>query len=283
MVKNITFSNNPLFSGPSLKERELVGSLPYKLIPLDQIEKDPNQPRVNFDEAQLAELTTSIKTYGVISPILVKPNKNSRFTLIAGERRLRASMLAGLKSIPAIVDSTDDQTGERTLAIQLVENLQRSELTPLEKSYAISTLKESNKLSVRDIADKLGISKSSVQRSLDLLDLPDDLLNALRQGASESKILLLAKIEDPKERANYLNQVDILTRSDLSQKINKKTGKASKTTLSAEDLRISDEIRRSLGLKIVLTRKSPKSPAGSLKISFHNDSDLQHVFRKLIS
>ncbi len=282
MVKNITFSNNPLFSGPSLKDREIV-NVPYKLIPLDQIERDPNQPRVNFDEAQLAELTTSIKTYGVISPILVKPNKNSKYTLIAGERRLRASTNAGLTSIPAIIDSTDDQTGERTLAIQLVENLQRSELTPLEKAYAISTLKESNKLSIRDIADKLGISKSSVQRSLDLLDLPDDLLNALRQGASESKIMLLAKIEDPKERAQYLQEVDTLTRSDLSQKLNKKSAKLNKTTLSAEDQRIADEIRRAIGLKIILSRKSPKSPSGSVKISFHNDSDLQHVFRKLIS
>lgn len=280
MGKKIVFSNNPLFSGPSYKEREDSG-IPYREVQLSAIERDPNQPRVQFDEAKLSELCTSIKTYGVLSPILIRPSQfPGKYILVAGERRYRASMDAGLSSIPAIIDSTEDKTGERTLAIQLVENLQRADLSPLEKSYAISALKETHSLSVRSVADHLGISKSAVQRSLDLLDLPDDLLNALREGASESKILLLAKVKDSKERAKMLSGLGDITRDSLRSKVTVKKPKKAKA-ISAEDRRISEEIQRAIGLKVSLQR-GKGSNEGKLSINFHSEEDLQIIFRKLI-
>ena len=134
MTKKIVFSNNPLFSGPSLKDRE-TGGIPYKEVLLSAIERDPNQPRVQFDDEKLNELSNSVKTYGVLSPILLRPSKfPGKYILIAGERRFRASMNAGLKSIPAIIDYTKDETGERTLALQLIENIQRADLKPLERA-----------------------------------------------------------------------------------------------------------------------------------------------------
>ena len=285
MTKKIVFANNPLFSGPSLKDRE-VSPIPYKEIQLSAIERDPNQPRVTFDEEKLSELSQSIKTYGVLSPILVKPGKlPGRYTLVAGERRYRAATLSGLTSIPAIIDSKSDETGERTLAIQLVENLQRAELTPLERAYAISALKEAHSLSVRDVAERIGISKSAVQRSLDLLDLPDDLINALRQGASESKVLLIAKVSDVEQRQVLLKKIDDISREDISLKvpIKKKIIKVNKAGVSPEDRRISDEIQRSLGLKVILARNSRRAQAGKLTINFHSEEDLQEIFRKLVS
>ena len=227
------------------------------------------------------------RTYGVLSPILVRPGKvPGRYQLVAGERRLRASKEAGLNIIPVLIDTKDDDGGARTLAIQLVENMQRSNLTALEKAHAIGALRDAYELSIREVAERLGVSKSSVQRSLDVLDLPDDLINALRQGVAESKVLTLAKIDDPKLRAELLAEVDSLSRKDLevSVKTKKKPAKsAKKKPLSPEDLRIVDEMQRAIGLKVSLARSSQNMESGKLTIDFYSDSDLQHLFRSLVA
>lgn len=283
--RKLVLSNNPLLSGPPLEERERSG-IPYRQIPISVIDRDPNQPRVNFDEERLRELSYSIKNYGVLSPLLVRPSKiPGRYMLIAGERRLRASQLAGLGAVPVLIDQDVDVGGDRTLAMQLVENLQRADLTPLERAHAIGALKEAHNLSVRDIADRLGISKSMVQRSLEILELPDDLLNALREGAAESKILLLSKIEDEEIRASYLKDLDVLTRRQLEKNIDKKAANSEDTqmALSAEDERITDEIQRALGLKVKMHRPTAGSEGGRLSIEFYSNSDLQELFRKLVA
>lgn len=282
--KKLVFANNPLLSGPALKDRERIG-IPYRVLLLDSVDRDKNQPRRSFDEEKLSELSQSIKTYGVLSPILVRPAPAAgRYTLISGERRLRAAQLAGLTSIPALVDQQDDTSDERTLAMQLVENLQRADLAPIERAHAIGALRDAHKLSVRDIAEKLGISKSMVQRSLEILELPDDLLNALKEGASESKVLLLAKIEDVEVRASYLKDIESLTRKDIEKKVSKEGGEKGGTPdLSAEDRRIVDELQRSLGLKVRMNRVSPLAEGGRLTIDFYSPQDLQEIFRRLIA
>lgn len=289
--KNFLFSNNPLLAGPKFDDR-LKSGIPYREVPIELIERDPNQPRVHFDQEKLQELSDSIKTYGVLSPLLVKPIPASgKFKLIAGERRFRASQLAGLTSVPVLVNSDTEENEAKTLSMQLVENLQRSDLTPLERAHAIAALKDSHGLSVRDVAEKLGISKSMVQRSLDILNLPADLLNALREGASESKILLLSKIEDPTLRATYLKDIDSLTRSEIDQKavadgVKKPNAKASHdqgVALTAEDQRIVDEIQRAIGLKVKMSKTSPTGEGGKLAIEFYSAADLQELFRKLIA
>jgi ParB family chromosome partitioning protein len=216
----------------------------------------------------------------------VRPGKTpGRFDLIAGERRLRASRLAGKATIPAIVDQDGNQSEERTLAIQLVENIQRADLTPLERAYAIGALRDAFSLSVRDVAERLGVSKSMVHRSLELLELPDDLLNALKEGASESKVLLLAKIEDPEIRAGYLKDLEVLSRAKLEDKISEGSARdqARKVDLSSEDSRIVDEIQRSLGLKVRMLKVAPEEEKGRLVIEFYSNDDLQEVFRKLVA
>jgi ParB family chromosome partitioning protein len=285
--RNFSFANNPLMQGPALDERAR-GGVPYREIPLSAIEADPNQPRRSFDQEKLQELADSIRLYGVLSPILVRASKlPGRYTVISGERRFRAANLAGLASIPAVVNQGDEAL-DRTLAIQLVENLQRDDLTPLERAHAIGALRDAHNLSIRDIAEKLSISKSAVQRSLEILQLPDDLLNALREGAAESKVLLLAKIDDPTLRATYLKDLDVLTRSELERNIQSKRSTeanddAVQRVVSAEDMRIADEIQRALGMKVKLVRSGAGSENGRLTIDFYGDADLQVIFRKLIS
>ena len=287
--RSFSFANNPLMAGPALDERS-KGGIPYREIPLSAIEADPHQPRQNFDEEKLSELAESIKLYGVLSPILVRSGQlPGRYTLISGERRFRAAHLAGLSSIPAIVNQSEDVDG-RNLAIQLVENLQRDDLSPIERAHAIGALRDAHSLSVRDIADKLSISKSAVQRSLDILQLPHDLLNALKAGASESKVLLLAKIEDESVRATYLKDLDLLTRAQLEENLGTRrtenddiASSSSNKALNAEDQRIADEIQRALGMKVKLTRPNTGAENGRLTIEFYTDGDLQIVFRKLLS
>jgi ParB family chromosome partitioning protein len=282
----LLLANNPLLSGPALAEREKTG-IPYREIPVELIERDANQPRVNFDDEKLKELADSIRIYGVLSPILVKPGKSAgKFTLIAGERRLRAAQIAGLSIIPALVDQDEDDSDTRTLAMQLVENLQRTDLTPLERAHAIGALRDSYNLSIRDIAAKLGVSKSMVQRSLDVLELPDDLLNALREGASESKVLTLSRIEDPAIRASYLKDLETTPRTQIEKELEKQAAKGRKSAasnLTPEDLRIVDEIQRAVGLRVKMVKTSPEHEAGKVIIEFYSNQDLQLIFRKLVA
>lgn len=283
--RKLILAKNPLLSGPALEERTKLG-IPYREIDINLIDPDPNQPRTSFDPERLNELKHSIETYGVLSPVLVRPGKVSgRFILIAGERRFRASQLAGKKVIPALIDSGQEGSADRTLAMQLVENLQRADLSSLERAHAIGALRDSHHLSVRDIAERLGISKSMVQRSLDILTLPDDLLNALRGGASESKILLLAKIDDPEIRATYLKDIESLTRGQLQKNLERQPKNSDDTEkdLSPDDKRVVEEIQRAVGLRVRLMRSSSQPEAGKLSIDFYSNSDLQELFRKLVA
>jgi len=281
--RRLVISNNPLLSGPALSDRDRIG-IPYRVIQLSAIDSDPTQPRRDFDNEKLQELSDSIRMYGVLSPILVRPGPISgRYTIISGERRYRAAKLAGLLEVPALIDQKPEGGEDRTLALQLVENLQRADLTPLERAQAIGALRDSYQLSVRDIADRLGISKSKVQRTLQFLELPDDLMNALKAGVAETKVLLLAEIEDPAIRASYLKDIDSITRDDLQKGVrgNKETREGD--PLSAEDRRIADEIQRAIGLRVKLSRPTAGSDAGRLIIDFYSSSDLQELFRRLVA
>jgi ParB family transcriptional regulator, chromosome partitioning protein len=288
MVKRkFSIANNPLLAGPALQERE-QGVSPYREVSLTAIAPDPRQPRTIFDEEKLQELAFSIKTYGVLSPILVRANKDEpgKYTLVAGERRLRAAKIAGLTSIPVMLNGDSSTDTSRTLAMQLVENLQRADLSPLERAHAIGALKESHGLSVRDIGERLGVSKSMVQRSLDILSLPADLLNALKDGAAESKVLLLSKIEDEEIRATYLKELDVLSRSQLQKDLDRETVRKATPSevveISPEDRRISDEIQRAVGSRVRLVRNRPEGDSGRLIIDFYSSEDLKVLFRRLV-
>ena len=251
-------------------------------MPVDQIQSNPLQPRGVITPESLVDLVDSIREHGILEPLVIAKTP-AGYQLIAGERRVRACQLAGLDQIPALIDQREDQTGETTLAMQLVENLQRTDLSPLERAQAIGVLRETYNLSIRDIGDKLGVSKSMVQRSLEILELPDDLLNALKEGASESKILLLAKVKDEEVRAAYLKDLDVLTRSQIKKDLDHGAGKDPETlSIAPEDARICEEIQRALGLKVRLSRSASNPQAGRLSVEFYSNSDLQEIFRKLV-
>ena len=295
--KTLKFEMNPLLGGPTLEARTRSGS-PYRLLPLAEIDVDPDQPRRNFDTEALAELAASIKEHGVICPILVKVTAGGTYRVVAGERRLRASRLIGLETIPAIIDS-EDADENNTLAKQLVENLQREDLSAIERALAVGQLRDRYGWSVREIAKKLGASKSLVQRSLDVLGLPEDLREALQLGASESKVLMLQQIEDRETRKALLERIEELSRNELELEIQRALspdsdapvshrgtepakGVSAKRAVSLEDRRIIDDIQRSLGTKVAIIRSAKKDGVGRLVLDFYAAEDLEELYRRLV-
>jgi len=174
-------------------------------IPLDQIEPNPDQPRLSFDEDTLAELAASVKEHGVLQPVLVRPRGPLRFQLIAGERRWRASRLAGLATIPAMVEEIDDETA---MEIAIIENLQREDLSPLDEAAMYDRMIREHGYSIRRLAEKLGKDKGYLENRLRLADAPIE----IRQLVSVRKDTLshayeLLKVDDPRKRRRLADQV----------------------------------------------------------------------------
>jgi ParB/RepB/Spo0J family partition protein len=196
----------------SLLSSEASGrSIGVRTISVDGIEPNPEQPRLEFDEATLLELSASIKEHGVLQPILVRPLGHNRFQLIAGERRWRASRLAGLDTIPALVEEIDDDTA---LEISIIENLQREDLSPLDEAAMYDRMIREHGYSVRKLAQKLGKDKGYLENRLRLADAPQEVreLVSVRKDTLSHAYELL-KVDDPKKRRKLADQV---ARGELS-------------------------------------------------------------------
>ena len=172
-----------------------------RIIKIDSIETNPDQPRTRFDQAALQELAASIKNYGVIQPILVTELGDGKYELIAGERRMRASMLAGLSTIPCIVKSfTESDRAE----IALIENLQREDLNPVEEAKAYRALMDKSGMTREELANKLGKSRPAIANSLRLLTLSPNVLELVEAGRlSAGHARTLAVIKDQKVQESY--------------------------------------------------------------------------------
>lgn len=291
--KRLSLENNPLFGGPTLAQRRMSGS-PFRVLPVADIDVDPEQPRRVFEEKSLEQLSSSIKEFGVLCPILVRITAGGTYRVVSGERRLRAARMAGLTEMPVVVDS-EDEKDSNILAKQLVENLQREDLSPMERALAIGHLREKYSLSIREIAQKLGVSKGVVQRSLEILGLPDDLQAALINGASESKVLLLAQISDLAQRKDFISKLDLLTRVQLEEAIAQSggaqsngsyrggTAKKKSQQLSPEDVRITRELEEALSTKVKIERNKGDRAKGRLVLDFYSEQDLAEIYQRLVS
>lgn len=190
----------------SLLTNENAGrSTGVKIIPVDRIEPNPDQPRMVFDVDALHELAASIREHGVLQPILVRPLGENRYQLIAGERRWRASREANLATIPALVEEIDDDTA---LEISIIENLQREDLSPLEEATMFDRMVHEHGYSIRKLAEKLGKDKGYLENRLRLADAPEEIreLVSLRKDTVSHAYELL-KVADPKKRKKLAAQV----------------------------------------------------------------------------
>lgn len=214
-------------------------SVGIRVVPIDRIDPNPEQPRLVFNQDTLQELAASIREHGVLQPILVRPTGINRFQLIAGERRWRASAIAGLETIPALVEDIDDDTA---LEISIIENLQREDISPLDEASMYDRMIRDHGYSIRKLADKLGKDKGYVENRLRLADAPDEVraLVSVRKDTL-SHAYELMKVEDPKKRKRLAAQVASgeLSLVKLREKIDGRRPRAQLAT--AGHLDVADE------------------------------------------
>jgi ParB family chromosome partitioning protein len=198
---------------------EVANDLQILNIPVENIRPDANQPRKHLGD--LADLAESIRENGIIQPIIVTEAERGRYHIVAGERRYTAAKQIGLKTIPAIVRTFEDIKAQK--AIQLIENIQRKELDPLEEANAFRELIETHGMTQKQLAKKLGISPAAVNQTLRMRSLPETILNDIpsSQGVSKSLLLEIAKLDDKKKQLQlwqHLKQNQKLTVREARQR-----------------------------------------------------------------
>jgi ParB family transcriptional regulator, chromosome partitioning protein len=188
-----------------------------KQVPIDLISANPKNPRRNFPEADIESLAKSLKDKGLIQPLLVRPLKDGSFQIVAGERRWRAAQRAGLHEVPAIVRELDDKD---TLELAIVENVQRSDLTPLEEAQAYRMLMDEFKYTQQQLAESIGKSRSHIANTLRLMSLPDSVKEHIEKGIlSAGHARALVATENPQELAQRIISLGLSVRQaeDLSR------------------------------------------------------------------
>lgn len=246
-------------------------------IPLSDITPNPEQPRRNFKEAELKELAESIREHGVLQPILVSEKSDGGYLLIAGERRYRASKLLNLPTIPALVKEFKD---EQKLEVALIENIQRSELNPLEEAFAYQRLVEEFGLTQEEVAVKVGKSRSAVTNTIRLLTLPEEVQRALIEGKiSAGQARTLLSIDDQKNQLEMLQSMlgEKISVRDLEQKVREKKGNSVRHDPNV--VYIEEELRGKLGTKVSVSKKGE---VGTITIHFFSKEELEEIVRKIL-
>ena len=245
-----------------------------KNIKLVEIEPNVNQARKKFDEESLQELAQSIKTYGVIQPIIVE-SKNGFYRIIAGERRWRAAKIAGLEEIPSIIRNEDEQ---RNKEIALIENIQRENLNPIEKALGYKELIDNYNLRQQDLADKLGVSRSNITNTLRILNLDKRVIELAVEGQlTESHCRSLLAIENPEKQ--YAAALRIIEQGqsvrDIERTVKNKRNLAKKNARYEAVYRdIEDSFQHFFGTK---AKVAAKANSGRIVIQYSSNDELERL------
>lgn len=247
---------------------------------IDFIEANPFQPRTDFDETALNELAESIKIQGVIQPVTVRKMGRDKYQLISGERRLRASKMAGLKTIPVFIRVAND---EQMLEMALIENTHREGLNAIEIALSYQRLIEECNITQEQLSEKVGKDRSTVTNFLRLLKLPPEVQVALRDGfISMSQARAIINIEDKAKQLVILKEIidkDLSVRQveELVRSLNTKNVKTKKQkdVLPEAFIYTVDSLSKSLNTKVKINRNSKGK--GSLTINFKNDEDFERL------
>ena len=243
---------------------------------ITEVEPNREQPRKNFNQESLEELSESIKTYGIIQPIVVS-KENGYYAIIAGERRWRAAKLAGLEEIPAIIRDSDEQTNRE---ISLIENIQREDLNPYEKALGIRSLMDRYGLTQEEVSKKIGKSRSSVSNTVRILYLAPDVLELVKQGKlTEGHCKALAGISDPKRQyeaaIRMIEKGESVRQAESKNRITKREKKLDpQYKYLYED--IEDRFQGFFGTKVKLDQGKRK---GRIIIEYHNNEDLERMLK----
>ena len=258
-------------------------------IPIEQIGPGPFQPRKQIDESQLNELAQSIKAQGVIQPIVVREraiadsHTGVRFEIIAGERRWRATQIAGLENIPAVIRTIADS---EAVAVALIENIQRENLNPLEEANAFQRLIIEYEMSHQEVANSVGRARASITNALRLLDLPSsvqELVNKKMLTMGHARALL--SIED---RGMQLEVANLIVEKGLSVReaeglvrkiVEKKKPSQQKTMVDPDIQRLEKDLTNRLGARVSI--KHRKTGSGTLSIKYSSSDELEGILSKI--
>jgi len=262
---------------------------PLQMLPVDIVSRGRYQPRMGMDSEALEELANSIKKQGVVQPIVVRPLKGTdTYEIIAGERRWRATQLAGLHEIPAIIKDVTDQTA---MCLGLIENIQREDLNPMDEARALSRLLQEFKMTHDDAAEAVGRSRSSVSNLLRLLDLHVDVQHLLETGKIEmghGRAILALDIANQMEIARRVAKQGLSVRAteQLVKKLKEKgvRPKGSKKTSSSSRLdpnlrSLQEDLSERLGAAVAI--KHGKAGKGILEIKYNSLDELDGILNKI--
>ena len=256
----------------------------YKLLPLHRVEPNPDQPRQDFDEEELAALAESIRVHGVLQPLTVREAGGGYYQIIAGERRWRASRMAGLTDVPAIVIEADDRKAKE---LALIENLQRQDLNSVEEALGYQSLMNEFGLTQEEAAQRVGKSRSAVANALRLLTLDEKVLDMLRAGeltAGHAKAILMLKsekkqLEAAQKIANLglsVRQAELLCKNMSKEQPEKKEPAAFQVDYVREcEKSLSKHLGR--GVRIVNGKRK-----GRFELEFYGQDDLQTLLDALM-
>jgi len=258
----------------------LVGAADPELahIPVDQIHPNPHQPRKDFDREAVSGLAESIRSQGLIQPVVVRPRVQGGYELIAGERRWRASREAGVATVPAVVRDADDRD---TLLLGLVENVAREDLSPVEEGRAYAILLDEFGLSLAEVAERVGKSKPTVSNRVRLLELPSDVLDLVGRGdLSEGHARALLSIPDHDARRRLARRI---VREGMSVRAVERAAKAAgaatrERRTSAVDPELARRVREAFR---ALTGFDAKVGAAGLQVAVDGDTGLEELAEAL--
>lgn len=249
-------------------------------IPLSKVTADPNQPRKKFDQDELNQLAASIKEHGVLQPILVVEKNDGGYELVAGERRWRASHIAGMTTIPALIKKLADQ---QKVEISLIENIQRQDLDPIEEAFAYKRLMEEFNLTQQQVSDKVGKSRPAVANAVRLLDLPVEVQAALvdrKINSGQARALL--SLSSAQEQLDMLASMmgEKITVREIEREANKqKVLNHRPIRKDANLLFLEDKLRAEFGTKVNITQKGDR---GTVVIDYYSQEELKRVVKKLL-
>lgn len=276
-------------STETMHDTEQEGML---LVKLSRIQPDPDQPRKNFDEEKLNELADSIRTYGMISPIVVK-KRGALYEIVAGERRWRAARIAGLKEIPVVIKEVDEKTSRE---LSIIENIQRDDLNAVEEARAYQSLIEEYGLTQEEVAARVAKNRSTITNSLRLLKLEPEILTLLQDGKiTQGHARALLAVEDTELRKKIaekctkenlsVREIETLVKLDKLSKA-KKEKKASPEAQELRRLKViykdlERKMKTKLGTKVSIVPKNTER--GTLEIEYYSQDDLDRIFMILNS
>ncbi|HOB27688.1 MAG TPA: ParB/RepB/Spo0J family partition protein [Bacteroidales bacterium] len=267
-------------------DNDYFSSSAFPLIPIDQIESNPFQPRTDFDEDALYDLAESIKHLGIIQPITVRKIDKNRYQLISGERRLRAARLANLNEIPAFVKDADD---DALLELALVENIQRQDLNAIEIANSYQKLLEEFNLTQEELSSRVGKNRATISNYLRILNLPPAIQAAIRyEKITMGHARALASIDDDEDLMNIFKKtidegLSVRKVEELVANLkNKSTAKHSTKNIVSEK---TEKILNNLKEKFNIEAKTKVTSKGKVivQLKFDNDEEIENFFKNFIN